>query len=149
MHVIATDPIRKPDEIKAAGVKPVDLETLLAQADIITLHIPHINATHYLLDSAAFGRMKDGVRIICAARGGVIEETALLAALESGKVAGAALDVYEKEPPGASALALHPHVIGTPHIGAQTREAQLRAGHDILTEVVAALDGEPLRWKIV
>ena len=149
MQVIAADPVRKPDEIKAAGAEPVDLETLLAQSDIITLHIPHINATHYLLDAEAFKQMKDGVRIICAARGGVIEESALLAALESGKVAAAALDVYEKEPPGASPLALHPHVIGTPHIGAQTKEAQLRAGHDIVSEVVAALEGEPLRWKIV
>jgi D-3-phosphoglycerate dehydrogenase len=93
--------------------------------------------------------MKDGVRIICAARGGVIDQAALLAALESGVVAGAALDVFETEPPGEDPLVLHPNVIGTPHIGAQTREAQLRAGHDILSEVIAALDGEPLRWKIV
>ena len=93
--------------------------------------------------------MKDGVRIICAARGGVIEEKALLTALESGKVAGVALDVYEKEPPGENPLAMHPKVVATPHIGAQTREAQLRAGYDILTEVVAALEGETLRWKIV
>ena len=149
MKVVAADPVRKPEEIKAAGAEPVDLDRLLAQADIITLHIPHISATHYLLDAAAFAKMKDGVRIICAARGGVIEEAALLAALESGKVAGAALDVYEAEPPGAAQLLLHPHVIGTPHIGAQTREAQLRAGHDILSEVVAALDDQPLRWKIV
>ena len=149
MQVLAADPVRKPDEIKAAGAEPVDLDELLAKSDIITLHIPHINATHYLLDTEAFKKMKDGVRIICAARGGVIEESALLAALESGKVASAALDVYENEPPGEGPLILHPKVIGTPHIGAQTREAQLRAGHDILTEVVAALDGEPLRWKIV
>lgn len=149
MNVIATDPVRQPDEIKAAGAEPVDFEELLAKSDIITLHIPHVNATHHLLDAEAFRKMKDGVRIICAARGGVIDESALLAALESGKVAGAALDVYETETPGASPLVLHPKVIGTPHIGAQTREAQLRAGHDILSEVLAALEGEPLRWKIV
>lgn len=149
MQVIAADPVRKPDEIKAAGAEPVDLETLLAQSDIITLHIPHINATHHILDAEAFKQMKDGVRIICAARGGVIDEDALLAALESGKVAGAALDVFETEPPGEDPLALHPKVIGTPHIGAQTREAQLRAGHDIVSEVVTALEGQPLRWKIV
>ena len=149
MRVIACDPVRKPDEIKAAGAEPVDLDTLLAQSDIITLHIPHINATHYLLDAAAIDKMKDGVRIICAARGGVIEESALLAALESGKVAGAALDVFESEPPGEAPLPMHPNVVATPHIGAQTKEAQLRAGHDILSEVAAALEGEPLRWKIV
>ena len=149
MQVLAADPVRKPDEIKAAGAEPVDLDDLLAKSDIITMHIPHINATHYLLDAEAFNKMKDGVRIICAARGGVIDQAALLAALESGKVAGAALDVYETEPPGEDPLTLHPKVIGTPHIGAQTREAQLRAGHDILSEVLAALEGEPLRWKIV
>jgi D-3-phosphoglycerate dehydrogenase / 2-oxoglutarate reductase len=149
MKILAADPVRKPDEIKAAGAEPVDLNDLLARSDIITLHIPHIYATHYLLNADCFKSMKDGVRIICAARGGVIDESALLAALESGKVAGAALDVYEREPPGKDPLVLHPNVIGTPHIGAQTREAQLRAGHDILSEVVAALGGEPLRWKIV
>jgi D-3-phosphoglycerate dehydrogenase / 2-oxoglutarate reductase len=149
MKVIASDPVRKPDEIKAAGAEPVDLEELLNRSDLITLHIPHINTTHHILDAEAFKQMKDGVHIICPARGGVIDESALLAALESGKVAGAALDVFETEPPGESQLLLHPKVIGTPHIGAQTREAQLRAGHDILSEVVTALDGDPLRWKIV
>ena len=75
-------------------------------------------------------------------------EAALLEALESGKVAGTALDVYETEPPVDSALAKHPSVVGTPHIGAQTKEAQLRAGHDILEEVIAVLDDEPLRWRL-
>jgi D-3-phosphoglycerate dehydrogenase len=149
MKVIACDPVRAPEEIQAAGAEPVSFEELLQRADLITMHIPHIPATHYLLNEAAFAMMKDGVRIICAARGGVIEEQAMLAALESGKVAGAALDVYEKEPPGACQLAEHPKVVCTPHIGAQTKEAQLRAGFDIVSEVVAALDGKPLRWKIV
>ena len=146
--VIAYDPVRPAAEIQATGATPVDLDTLLAQADLITLHIPHIPATHYLLNAEAFAKMKPGVRIICAARGGVIEEAALLDALESGKVAGAALDVYETEPAGDSPLAKHPLVVGTPHIGAQTKEAQLRAGHDILSEVVSGLDNEPLRWRV-
>jgi D-3-phosphoglycerate dehydrogenase len=148
MDVIAYDPVRPADEIGAAGATPVDFETLLRQSDFITLHIPHIPATHYLLDANAFALMKPGVRIICAARGGVIEESALLAALESGQVAGAALDVWESEPPGESALAAHPHVVGTPHIGAQTKEAQLRAGHDIVEEVLAGLEEKPLRWRV-
>lgn len=149
MKVIAYDPIRPAEEIKSVSAEPVSFDELLRQSDIITMHIPHINATHHLLNEDSFKLMKEGVRIICAARGGVIDEKALLAALESGKVAGAALDVFEKEPPGESALAKHPNVVDTPHIGAQTKEAQLRAGHDILEEVVAALDGKPLRWKIV
>lgn len=148
LKVIAYDPVRPAAEIQASGASPVDLDTLLAQADLITLHIPHIPTTHYLLNAEAFAKMKPGVRIICAARGGVIEETALLDALNSGKVAGAALDVYETEPPGASPLAKHPLVVGTPHIGAQTAEAQLRAGYDIVSEVVAGLDKEPLRWRV-
>jgi D-3-phosphoglycerate dehydrogenase len=88
------------------------------------------------------------VRIVCAARGGIIDEAALLAALNSGKVAGAGLDVFATEPPGATDLIKHPHVIVTPHIGAQTVEAQARAAEDIANEVLAALRGEPLRWKV-
>lgn len=149
MKVIAYDPVRPAGEIKSAGAEPVSFETLLKQSDIITMHIPHIKSTHHLLNEEAFSMMKDGVRIICAARGGVIEESALLAAIESGKVAGAALDVFESEPPGADPLPMHDKVVATPHIGAQTKEAQLRAGHDILSEVVAALEEKPLRWKIV
>ena len=149
MKVIASDPVRPAEEVKAAGAEPVSFEELLRQSDIITMHIPHIKATHHLLDEGAFSKMKDQVLIICAARGGVIDESALLAALESGKVAGAALDVFETEPPGEHPLPMHPNVVATPHIGAQTKEAQLRAGFDILSEVVAALDQEPLRWKIV
>jgi D-3-phosphoglycerate dehydrogenase len=148
MNVIAFDPVRSADEIQATGATPVDFDTLLAQSDLITLHIPHIKSTHYLLNAEAFAKMKPGVRVICAARGGVIEEAALLDALESGKVAGAALDVYETEPPGESPLAKHPLVVDTPHIGAQTKEAQLRAGHDILSEVVAGLEEKPLRWRV-
>ncbi len=148
MKIIACDPVRPPAEIEFAGAVPVSLEELFEKADMITMHIPHIPATHYLLNEEAFKLMKDGVRIICAARGGVIDQSALLAALESGKVAGAALDVFEKEPPGEDPLVMHPNVICTPHIGAQTDEAQLRAGHDILSEVVAALEEELLRWKV-
>ena len=100
------------------------------------------------LDDACFSRMKDGVLIVDAARGGIIDEEALLRALESGKVRGAALDVYEKEPPVSFDLIKHPKVVATPHIGAQTAEAQLRAAEDISNEVLNALNGLPLRWKI-
>ena len=149
MNVIVYDTNPQVKEVRALGTELVEYEELLRRADLIALHIPYKDTTHYLLDEGAFKLMKNGVLIICAARGGVIDESALLAALESGKVAGAALDVYENEPPGATPLTLHPNVISTPHIGAQTKEAQLRAGHDILSEVVAALEEKPLRWKIV
>jgi D-3-phosphoglycerate dehydrogenase len=92
--------------------------------------------------------MKPGVRLVCAARGGVVDEAALLGALERGKVAAAGLDVFAEEPPGLTPLISHPRVVATPHIGAQTREAQSRAAVDIVAEVLAALRGEPLRWKV-
>jgi len=86
---------------------------------------------------------------VCTARGGIIDEEALLAALNSGHVAGAALDVFSQEPPGLTDLVSHPNVIATPHIGAQTEEAQARAAVDIACEVLAVLRGESLRWRIV
>jgi D-3-phosphoglycerate dehydrogenase len=148
MKVIAYDPLLTPDQIRERGAEPVTLDELFAQADFISLHIPLTADTRGILGSAAFAKMKAGVRIICAARGGVIDEEALLAALESGKVAGAALDVFAAEPPGLTPLVAHPRVIGTPHIGAQTVEAQARAAADIASEVLAALRGESLRWKV-
>jgi D-3-phosphoglycerate dehydrogenase / 2-oxoglutarate reductase len=93
--------------------------------------------------------MKTGVMIICAARGGVIDEKALLEALNSGKVAGAGLDVFEVEPPGDSPLVKHPHVVCTPHIGAQTHEAQFQEALDIAAEMISGMEGKALRWKVV
>ena len=136
------------EEIAKRGGKPVTLDELLAQSDFITLHIPLTPESKNLLNAAAFAKMKQGVRIICAARGGVIDEAALLDALNSGKVAGAALDVFVAEPPGKVALTDHPKVVGTPHIGAETVEAQARAAVDIASEVINALKGEPLRWRV-
>lgn len=148
MQILGYDPLLPADEIKKRGGEPVSLDELLAKADMITMHIPLTNESRGLLNEAAFARMKQGVYVVCAARGGVIDEAALLAALNSGKVAGAALDVFSTEPPGQTELVNHPKVIGTPHIGAQTHEAQTRAAHDISEEVLAALEGKPLRWKV-
>jgi D-3-phosphoglycerate dehydrogenase len=92
--------------------------------------------------------MKPGVRLVCAARGGVIDEPALLEALTNGQVAAAGLDVFAKEPPGLTDLVAHPNVVVTPHIGAQTEEAQARAGVDIASEVLAGLRGQSLRWRV-
>lgn len=149
MHVIGYDPYLSEEQIRTNGALPVTLEDLFAQSDYITLHIPLTDQTHHLLNEAAFSQMKPGVRLICAARGGVIDETALLAALESGQVAGAALDVFAQEPPGLTPLVAHPKVIAAPHIGAQTVEAQVRAAEDVAHEVLNALNGEALRWRVV
>ncbi len=148
MNVIAYDPFIEEAAIERGGAESVSIQDLYQWSDFITLHLPYNVQTRDLMGPMAFSQMKDGVRIVCAARGGIIEESALLAALNSGKVAGAALDVFGTEPPGASELVKHPKVICTPHIGAQTAEAQARAAEDIAHEVLAALKGGPLRWKV-
>lgn len=148
MNVLAYDPFVQEASIRAGGADSVSLQELYAWSDFLSLHLPFNVHTRDLIGPQAFGQMKDGVRIVCAARGGIIDEAALLEALGSGKVAGAALDVFASEPPGATELVKHPQVIATPHIGAQTAEAQARAAEDIAREVLAALRGQPLRWKI-
>jgi D-3-phosphoglycerate dehydrogenase len=148
MNVVAYDPLVSADEILKRGVEPAALDELYDCADFISLHLPLTVQTRDMVGALAFSQMKDGVRIVCAARGGIINESALLDALNSGKVAGAALDVFEKEPPGLTETVSHPRVIATPHIGAQTAEAQIRAANDIAEEVLNALQGKPLRWKV-
>jgi len=148
MRILGFDPLLSADDIAKRGAQPVSFDDLLAQSDFLTLHIPLTPSSKNMLNAEVFAKMKTGVRIVCAARGGVIDEDALLAALESGKVAAAALDVFTVEPQGQTALATHPRVICTPHIGAQTVEAQARAAEDIGSEVLAVLAGRPLRWKV-
>jgi D-3-phosphoglycerate dehydrogenase len=149
MTALGFDPLIASDEIRRRGAEPVSQLDLYARSDFISLHVPLTPETRGMINGQALGHMKRGVRLVCAARGGVIDETALLGALESGQVAGAALDVFAKEPPGVSALVNHPAVVATPHIGAQTAEAQARAAEDIAAEVLSSLKGEPLRWKVV
>lgn len=148
MKLIGYDPLIPSNEIKARGAEPVSLDDLCRQSDVITLHIPLTPDSRNLINANHFAQMKPGVYIVCAARGGVLDEPALLQALNDGKVAGAALDVFSTEPPGLTDLVSHPHVINTPHIGAQTMEAQNRAADDISTEILRALNSEPLRWKV-
>jgi len=136
------------DEIKRRGAEPLPLDELYGCADFITLHLPLSVQTRDMIGAQAFSQMKDGVRIVSAARGGIIDEAALVTALNSGKVAGAALDVFATEPPGLTESVSHPRLIGTPHVGAQTAEAQVRASEDIATEVLTGLRGEALRWKV-
>ena len=146
MQVIWYDVKESAEEV--CGAVPVSKSELLTRADFISLHLPLTPETRGMIDSQTLALMKPGVRLICAARGGIIDESALLEAIESGQVAAAALDVFTQEPPGLSKLIAHPNVIATPHIGAQTEEAQERAAKDIACEVLAALRGEALRWKV-
>jgi D-3-phosphoglycerate dehydrogenase len=148
MTLVGYDPLIEAKEIKDRGAEPVSLADLYKRADVITLHIPLTPESKNMINSSSFAQMKNGVYLVCAARGGVIEENALLEALNSGQVAGAALDVFTTEPPGLTDLVSHPKLIATPHIGAQTMEAQGRAAYDISTEIIRALNGQPLRWKV-
>ena len=149
MSILGYDPFLDEAAIGQRGAEPVTLNELYARSDFISLHIPLTPETRGIINGQTIGLMKRGAYLICAARGGVIDETALLNALESGQIAGAALDVFSNEPPGLTALVAHPNVVATPHIGAQTVEAQVRAAVDIAEEVLSALKDEPLRWKIV
>jgi D-3-phosphoglycerate dehydrogenase len=149
MEILGHDPLLSDAEIEARGAAPVPLQELYTRADFISLHVPLTPQTRGMINGQSLGHMKRGVYLICTARGGQIDEIALLNALETGQVAGAALDVFANEPPGLSALVAHPNVVATPHLGAQTAESQARAAVDIAEEVIAALRGAPLRWKIV
>lgn len=148
MNVVVYDPNVTEHELEHGNAEPVSLQELYAWSDFISLHLPLNVHTRDLVGPMAFSQMKDGVRIVSTARGGIIDEPALLEALNSGKVACAALDVFEKEPPGLTELVAHPRVIATPHMGAQTAEAQSRAAEDIANEVLSALRGESIRWKV-
>ena len=118
----------------------VPLAEMLRQADFITIHVPLTRRTQHMISTKEFNMMKDGVMIIDCSRGGVVDQEALYQALVSGKVAGAALDVFEEEPPKNSKLLTLDNVIATPHIGAQTHEAQLRASIQIAKQVIEALE---------
>lgn len=140
MDVVAYDPFVKETDM---NVKLVSMDDLLAQSDFITLHIPFIKENGPTITAKEFAKMKDGVILIDCARGKVVVEKDLLEALNSGKVAKAALDVFEVEPPteAQSGLINHPNVSVTPHIGASTVEAQDRVGDEIAGKVIAALKG--------
>ena len=124
MRVIAFDPFLSEDRAEALGVEKVDLESLLRRADFISLHTPLTDKTRDIIDADALEKCKDGVRIINCARGGLVVEEDLAAALNSGKVAGAAIDVFSEEPATENVLFDAPNVICTPHLGAATSEAQ-------------------------
>ena len=141
MRVVAYDPYVALDRFRELGVEAAaTLEELYGVADLITLHLPLTEETRGLVGREAFVQMRDGARIVNAARGELLDEAALVEALRSGKIAGAALDVFEREPYSGPLLELD-QVVMTPHLGASTAEAQDRAGLMIARQVVAALEG--------
>lgn len=149
MQVLAYDPYLEPEEVHSRGGEPCDLDALLRRADVISVHVPHSPATHHLLGPEQFARMRRGAWLISTARGEVVDEQALLGALGNGQVDRAALDVFSKEPPAGSPLLTQARTILTPHIAGQTREAQARVAQDVASEVLAALRGGDLRWRVI
>jgi D-3-phosphoglycerate dehydrogenase len=146
MRVLAYDPYLAPARAKAMQIEAVTLDELLAQADYITVHMPLTDDTRYMIDEAAFAKTRKGVRVFNCARGGIIKEAALVAALKSGQVAAAGLDVYEDEPlAAASELRQLPNVVLTPHLGASTAEAQDAVGVEIAEQIADVLKGGIIR----
>lgn len=149
MSVLAYDPFLDEAQIRERRAQPSSFDEVLERSDFISLHLPLTSDTRGLIGSEQFAKMKKGTRLICAARGGVIDEEALLSALDSGRVAAAALDVFASEPPASGGIATHSQIVATPHIGAQSVEAQVRAGVSVAEEVLAALAGKKLRWQVL
>ncbi len=144
MKIIGYDPYVTNERAKALNIELVDLETLFRKSDLITIHVPKTQETNNLINAENIAKMKTGVRIINCARGGIINEQALYNAIQEGKVAGAALDVFEKEPETESPLFTLPQVVATPHLGASTEEAQVTVAQEVAEEIVRVLNGEPV-----
>jgi D-3-phosphoglycerate dehydrogenase len=148
MNVLAYDPVVSTDRAAGLGVTLAALDEMLAQSDFISLHVPLIEATRNLINAERLALMKPTAYLLNAARGGIVDEAALFDALEQQRIGGAALDVFEKEPPKNSPLIGHPRVIATPHLGASTVEAQALTGVDVAEGVLAALAGGTPRYAV-
>jgi len=145
MKVIACDPYLTVEKANELGIELVEVQDVIKQADYITVHTPLTNDTKHMIGDKEFEQMKPGVRIVNCARGGIIDEAALIRALDSGKVAGAALDVYENEPPKDFAIFKHDKLVATPHLGASTEEAQVNVAVEVSRQVADALLGRGCR----
>ncbi len=148
MRVIARDPFVPEERARVLGVEMMGLEELLAQSDFVTVHVTLTESSHGLVGEKELRMMKPTVRIINVARGGVIDEAALERALREGWIAGAALDVFEKEPVTSHPLFKSDRVVVTPHLGASTTEAQERVALDVAEQILAVLKGQPARYAV-
>ena len=142
MNIIGYDVIPIDDEFsKEVGLMKADLGTLLSSADYVSLHVPLLDSTHHMINAEKLKLMKNTARIINTSRGGVIDEEALYNSLKEGNIAGAALDVFEVEPATGNKLTTLPNFVATPHMGAQTKEAQLLAANIIAEKIIQVLRG--------
>lgn len=145
MRLLAYDPFVAPEYARRLGVELLPLERVLAESDFVTLHTPLTDNSRNMISRRELGFMKQSARLINVARGELIDEAALLEALESDKLAGVALDVFAKEPPGDNPLLRHPKVVATPHLGASTQEAQREVAVEAAEQVLTVLSGLPAR----
>ncbi len=149
MKVIADDPLVTPERAEQAGAELVDFETLLARADILSVHVPLNDKTRGVIGAAELRRMRRGARLLNVARGGIIDEAALAEAVRDGHIAGAAMDVFTKEPlPADSPLLGVPEIVLTPHLGASTTEAQVLVATDVADQIVHYLAGGGPRYAV-
>ncbi len=148
MQVIAHDPYLPPEHAAQLGVRLVPFDLLLAAADFISLHVPLTESTRGLIGRRELALCKPSAYLINAARGGLVDEEALAEVLAEGRLAGAALDVFAKEPPADSPLLHSEKVVATPHVGALTREAQISVALDVAEQVLAVLQGRPARYAV-
>jgi len=145
MEVLVYDPFIPESRARDLGVRLVDLQTVLSRADVLTVHVPLSDETENMIGARELAAMKPGARVVNCARGGIVNEADLLAALDSGHIAGAAVDVWSEEPPQSplvKRLVQHPRVVVTPHLGANTQEAQINVAVDVARQLVAFRDGE-------
>ncbi len=148
MHVVAYDPYVGAEHARRLGVEMLELPALLRTADFVSIHTPATTQTSGLLGAAELALLKPTAFVLNCARGGIIDETALYAALERRQIAGAALDVYAQEPPGASPLFQLDNVVATPHLAASTREAQVNVALEVAEQVVAVIEGRPALYAV-
>jgi D-3-phosphoglycerate dehydrogenase len=144
MRVIVYDPFVTPEQIEKSGFENVSLEELYKKSDYITVHVPKLKDTIGMINKDAFDQMKDGVMVINCARGGIVDESDLYDAMKSGKVAGAALDVFEQEPPGQIPLFELDNLICTPHLGASTKEAQTKVAVAVADQIINYLKNDTI-----
>jgi D-3-phosphoglycerate dehydrogenase len=148
MVVLGVDPFVTAEQAANHGVELVDFETLLARADVVTVHVPLTRQTRGLIGREALARLRPGAIILNVARGGIVDEAALAEALASGHVAGAGIDVFDAEPPTDSPLLDAPNTLLTPHLGASTAEAQVLVAEEVAAQVLDVLDGRSARYAV-
>lgn len=148
MEVIAHDPFLPEDAFHRAGVEIVDRDTLLARSDFLTLHVPATGQNDNLIGGPEFAKMKTSAWLVNCARGALVDEVALIEALDAGQIAGAALDVFKVEPAADNPLVHHPHVVATPHLAASTTEAQASVAVETAEQILAVLEGRPAPFAV-